>query len=500
MACVTACPSGVRYDKLIEDTRAAGRAPRRPPARRAALPAAACSRLFPHPARLRALVPLLAAGRRLGLVARCSLAPLARCPRLRALARAGAARRRCARRLRRLPEVTPARGTGAGARRAAPGLRPARLLRPTSTRRRSRVLAAEGFEVHAPRAPRCCGALQLHAGATDAARELAQARRSRRSRATSRGRDQRRRLRLGDEGLRAPAARRPRVGRARRGVRGEGRATSPSCSPSDEPRAPRAPARGCASPTTTPATSPTPRACARSRASCCGRSPASSCVEPAGWEICCGSAGIYNLLEPEPAARARARARPRTCSPPAPRRSPPPTPAARCRSRRTPSELGRPLPVYHPVELLHASIEGTGDGHRDGRCDEGVEIRGHRRTGRARRGPRRRRAGASSPTCTRASSAAPARAAARAAPSARRGWTPAARSTSSPRRAAIREGDWQRRAAAARPARPARRDHRPDRPQDGDQRAQLGRARASWPTSRTPTRRRGRTWSAARST
>ena len=28
-----------------------------------------------------------------------------------------------------------------------------------------RVLAAEGWEVHAPRRPRCCGALQLHSGA-----------------------------------------------------------------------------------------------------------------------------------------------------------------------------------------------------------------------------------------------------------------------------------------------------------------------------------------------
>ena len=25
-------------------------------------------------------------------------------------------------------------------------------------------------------------------------------------------------------------------------------------------------------------------------------------VEPAEWEICCGSAGVYNLLKPEPAA------------------------------------------------------------------------------------------------------------------------------------------------------------------------------------------------------
>ena len=36
-----------------------------------------------------------------------------------------------------------------------------------------RVLAAEGFEVEAPRAPRCCGALQLHSGDDADAAELA---------------------------------------------------------------------------------------------------------------------------------------------------------------------------------------------------------------------------------------------------------------------------------------------------------------------------------------
>jgi glycolate oxidase iron-sulfur subunit len=36
-----------------------------------------------------------------------------------------------------------------------------------------RVLAAEGWEVHAPRRPRCCGALQLHSGVEPPALELA---------------------------------------------------------------------------------------------------------------------------------------------------------------------------------------------------------------------------------------------------------------------------------------------------------------------------------------
>ena len=79
MACVTACPSGVQYDKLIEDTRrqlernfersAQDRAFRR-----------FLFALFPHPGRLRALAPALALTRRLGLDG------LAGRPRLRALA------------------------------------------------------------------------------------------------------------------------------------------------------------------------------------------------------------------------------------------------------------------------------------------------------------------------------------------------------------------------------------------------------------------------------
>src|SRR6185312_12031602 len=38
-----------------------------------------------------------------------------------------------------------------------------------------RVLSAEGWDVHAPRSPRCCGALQLHSGVEDEALALAKA-------------------------------------------------------------------------------------------------------------------------------------------------------------------------------------------------------------------------------------------------------------------------------------------------------------------------------------
>ena len=66
MACVTACPSGVRYDQLIEDTRSQiERNFDRSPWER--LVRSAIFATFPHPNRMRALAPLIAAGHALGL-------------------------------------------------------------------------------------------------------------------------------------------------------------------------------------------------------------------------------------------------------------------------------------------------------------------------------------------------------------------------------------------------------------------------------------------------
>src|ERR687885_2409450 len=61
-ACVTACPSGVKYDKLIEDTRGqVERRHRRTAADR--LFRRLAFAMFPHPGRLRLLAPALAAAR-----------------------------------------------------------------------------------------------------------------------------------------------------------------------------------------------------------------------------------------------------------------------------------------------------------------------------------------------------------------------------------------------------------------------------------------------------
>ena len=84
MACVTACPSGVQYDKLIEQTRPqierhADRPLRERAWRRAIF------EMFTHPGRLRALAPVLAFQQRTGINDVLAKLPI---PKLQALLRA----------------------------------------------------------------------------------------------------------------------------------------------------------------------------------------------------------------------------------------------------------------------------------------------------------------------------------------------------------------------------------------------------------------------------
>ena len=159
MACVTACPSGVKYDRLIERARPqVERHHRRPVAERA------LRRLLyetlPHPARLRVVKPLIGLGRR---------------PRIRALMpaplrtltdvapRASGARRPAVARAHRRPSVSSAAASGCCSA-ACNG-----SSTPTSTAPRSTCWRPRGSRCWHRRQPGCCGALELHGGAEDAA-------------------------------------------------------------------------------------------------------------------------------------------------------------------------------------------------------------------------------------------------------------------------------------------------------------------------------------------
>jgi glycolate oxidase iron-sulfur subunit len=109
MACVTACPSGVQYDKLIEQTRPqierhADRPLRERAYRRAIF------EMFTHPGRLRALAPVLALQQRTGINDALAKLPI---PKLQSLLRLAPDVAPDAA-VRQLPEVTPARGGSRG--------------------------------------------------------------------------------------------------------------------------------------------------------------------------------------------------------------------------------------------------------------------------------------------------------------------------------------------------------------------------------------------------
>ncbi|MGA5302751.1 (Fe-S)-binding protein [Nucisporomicrobium flavum] len=160
MACVTACPSGVRYDRLIEDTRAqVERRFDRTPAQRALR--AAIFSLFPYPRRLRLLRGPLRAYQASGLqrlVARTGL--------MERLGPTLATLESLAPRLGRVPappRLIPARGT----RRAVVGVLTGCVqgaFFPDVNSATIRILAAEGCDVVVPRGQGCCGALSVHNG------------------------------------------------------------------------------------------------------------------------------------------------------------------------------------------------------------------------------------------------------------------------------------------------------------------------------------------------
>jgi len=196
MACMTACPSGVQYDQLIEAARVwteearpggfggmaspqeqggsgGDRSPRGNSVRDRIARAAIFS-LFPYPRRLRAMTAPLRLAQRTGIDRRLARSDLPS----RVSPVLGAALRLAppgvsAAEARPLPRRVPALGT----RRAVVGMLTGcvqSVFFPRVNAATARVLAAEGCDVIIPRGQGCCGALSLHSGREAEASAFAQ--------------------------------------------------------------------------------------------------------------------------------------------------------------------------------------------------------------------------------------------------------------------------------------------------------------------------------------
>jgi len=324
MACVTACPSGVQYDRLIEQARAyVEERYERPPDEW--LVRALIFATVPHPRRMRAVLPLGRLGRRLPLPR--TLRPFAE------LAPPWASGVRP-------PEVTPARGR----RRMRVGLLTGcvqRVLFGDVNQATARVLAADGCEVVTPRRQGCCGALHLHAGRPDEGR--ARARRLEEVfrkfgvealavNAAGCG------SHLKDAGLELPvfdltelsAELGPRARRRRLPLRVAFQDSCHLVHAQGIREAPRA---------------------------FIGGVPGAEVAEPAEQAICCGSAGIYNLVQPE-AARELGDRKARHVLATEPDVYAAANPGCLVQVTAALRRAGNPLPALHPVELVDASIRG----------------------------------------------------------------------------------------------------------------------------------------------
>ncbi len=174
MACVTACPSGVRYDELIEAVRPQlERNHRRRRSDR--LFREMIFQTFPYPSRLRVAAAFGALYQRLDGHRRLERAGLLRrLPERLQAVEALMPPVKARNLLRRPPRFVPARGPA----RLRVGMLTGcvqRVFFPDVNAATIRVLAAEGCDVVVPRAQRCCGALSEHAGREQEA--LARARR-----------------------------------------------------------------------------------------------------------------------------------------------------------------------------------------------------------------------------------------------------------------------------------------------------------------------------------
>lgn len=378
MACVTACPSGVQYDRLIELTRAhveqgVERSLLERTLRRLVFG------VFPYPRRMRAALALEPLGRRLPLPA--AFRPLLEiAPPWRSSAAP--------------PALTAPSGPAAGRVGILTGC-VQRVVFGDVNVATARVLAADGFEVVAPRRQACCGALAVHAGRLAEGRERARRlidvfERERVDLVVANAAGCGSNLRdyvhlLADdpryaERAAAFAAKVRDVSEVVSEVTSEGSSGETSGASSGG-------SSGASSGVTSGGSSGVPIA-VRSKSEGARRQPLplrvafqDSChllhaqrvreaprrmlggipglvvAEPAEQELCCGSAGIYNLVQPE-AARELGDRKATNVLATAPDVYASANPGCLLQVSAALRRAGRALPALHPIELVDASIRG----------------------------------------------------------------------------------------------------------------------------------------------
>jgi glycolate oxidase iron-sulfur subunit len=324
MACVTACPSGVQYDRLIEQTRELIEERYDRPPDQWLLRSIVFS-VLPHPRRMRAAMAVAPVGRHLPLPR--NLKPFVEiAPPWRS-------------------SESPSEETrAAGGRRARVGLLLGcvqRVLFGEVNAATARALAAEGCDVVAPSDQQCCGALHLHAGRRDEGHERAHrlAERLRKAgaerivvNAAGCG------SHLKDAGVDLPVVDVAEL-IAELGPRAERRPLPLRVAFQDSCHLLHA-----------QQVQSQPRELLRSI-------PELELAEPAEQAICCGSAGIYNLVQPQAAAdlgQRKAANVAATCA----EAYASANPGCLVQVSNALRRAGTPLPALHPVELLDASIRG----------------------------------------------------------------------------------------------------------------------------------------------
>src|SRR5690348_12567958 len=359
MACVTACPSGVQYDKLIEATRPqVERNAPRPLSDR--IYRALIFALFPHPRRMRLLLPLLWLYQKSGArhLVRSRWGQRLIPPRLLAMEAVLPPVR-----LRRRKALTFALTTDAPddtAKHMRVGVLLGcvqRVFFDDVNAATVRVLAAEGYEVVPVAEQGCCGALSVHAGRENEglryARRLIDAFEAAQVDAIA----------VNVAGCGSTLKEYGHLLRddptyAERALTFSAKVRDISELLAEQP--PRARRHPIA------ARVAYHDAChlrhgqgiTRQPRTLLRQIPQLEVAEPAEADICCGSAGIYNLVAPEPAAELGRRKAANILAT-RPDALVAANPGCLLQIAASLAQEGHPLPTYHPIQLLDASIRGV---------------------------------------------------------------------------------------------------------------------------------------------